>query len=151
LDNSYPKISLPQFYNTVKSKHSQSNHRPFHGHNCNFLIQIGHQKWICFTSQSWVHQSYSCKCTNLVLGRNIHFAKPAYRFIKKRLVFCEKNAIPAFSSIIIYWLTCFLHLIYHFRIQVLHYEIWFWSSQSLKNSYQIMQYPHKCLWNKDWF
>jgi hypothetical protein len=32
----------------------------------------------------------------------LNYAILAYRFIKKRLVFCEKNVMPAFSSIIIY-------------------------------------------------
>jgi hypothetical protein len=43
-----------------------------------------------------------------------NYAIHAYKFIKKKLVFCEEHAIFAFRSIIIYWLTCFLHLIYIF-------------------------------------
>ncbi len=54
-----------------------------------------------------------------------NYAISASTFIKKGFVFCEENVILVFKSIIIYRFTCFLHLIYHFYIQVLHYRIGF--------------------------
>jgi len=108
----------------------------FYSHLQYPCIIINNSDWI-FAIKQCTHTYVPKECQNFC--QELQYP---HKGLQKDLLFMKKMQYLCLGlQSNRYWLTCFLHLIYHIR--VLCFGIGFSTSQFLWTIYQIMQYPHK--------